>query len=681
MAAKKRLRHWRLQRDEAGTAWLDFDQAESGVNTLNEETLSELDGILTDLEVAPPKALVIRSAKKSGFIFGADVRQFAEFQDEGQALAAIRRGQGILDRIAQLPVCTVAVIQGQCLGGGLELALACRYRLVENEARLGLPEVKLGIYPGFGGSVRLPRLIGAPKAFDLMLTGRTIDGRRAARLGVADYALPERQLENGIRGLLRESPPTRRAGFWLRTLELAPMRFLLAAFLKRQLEKRISAAHYPAPFALIGSWRRVGGANIPRQLETEAESVARLITGPSSRGLVRCFMLRERLRTLSKLPDCPKPTHIHVVGAGVMGGDIAAWCALKGFRVSLQDPRPEAVAGALKRAHRLYRRRLKRTHKVTAAMDRLIPDAQGHGLARADVVIEAIVEDLEAKRGLFRDLEARCKAETLLTTNTSSIPLEQIAETMANPARLVGVHFFNPVAKMPLVEIVAGRQSGKHWLDRACAFAGDLDRLPLPVKSAPGFLVNRALMPYLLEAVTLVDEGVPVEVVDRAATDFGMPMGPVLLADTVGLDICLSVARILAESLGNEVPDTLQTMVEQGRLGKKSGGGFYDHGGKRPKPMTPAPEDLSGIDVDAARDRLTHRLFNEIAACIAEGVVADEELADAGMVFGTGFAPFTGGPCQFMAARGQDRIVARLKELEAKHGRRFAPVDALGPAD
>ena len=681
MAAKKRLRHWRLQKDEAGTVWLDFDQAESGVNTLNEQTLTELDGILADLEASPPNALVIRSAKESGFIFGADVRQFAELDDEAQALTAIGRGQGVLDRLARLPVCTVAVIHGQCLGGGLELALACRYRLVESEARLGLPEVKLGIYPGFGGSVRLPRLIGAPKAFDLMLTGRTIDGRRAARLGVADYALPERQLENGIRGLLKDPPPARRAGFWLRALELAPMRFLLAAFLKRQLEKRISAAHYPAPFAVIESWRRVGGGTIARQLETEAASVAHLIIGPSSRGLVRCFMLRERLRSLSKLPDCPKPAHVHVIGAGVMGGDIAAWCALKGLRVSLQDTRPEAVAAALKRAHRLYRRRLKRTHKVTAAMDRLIPDSEGHGLARADVVIEAIVEDLEAKRGLFRELEARCKADTLLATNTSSIPLEQIAETMANPERLVGVHFFNPVAKMPLVEIVAGRQSAKRWLDRACAFAGDLDRLPLPVKSGPGFLVNRALMPYLLEAVTLVDEGVPAEVVDRAATDFGMPMGPVLLADTVGLDICLSVARILAESLGNEVPKTLQDMVEGGQLGKKSGRGFYDHGGKKPKPVTPTPEDLGGIDLDEVTDRLTHRLFNEIAACVAQGVVADEELADAGMVFGTGFAPFSGGPCHFMATHGHERVVARLKELEAKHGRRFAPVDALEPTD
>lgn len=667
-----RFKHWRLERDPDRVAWLCFDQAGASANVLGFETLGELERALTLLEEEVPRGLVIRSAKAESFIVGADVHTFAELRERAQALDAIRRGQRIMDRIERLPFPVLAMIHGHCLGGGLELALACRYRLAADEAALGLPEVRLGIHPGFGGSVRLPQLIGPLRAMDLMLSGRSVRGAAAKRLGLVDEVVPLRQLVRGARTLVLQAPPRRGPAHTARLLSSRAVRPAVAAALRRKVARRANRHHYPAPFALVDLWRR-HGADRSAMLRAEGESVAKLITGATAQNLVRVFLLQERLKSLGKraAPEALPARHLHVVGAGAMGGDIAAWAALKGLRVSIEDTRREAIAAAIQRADGLFRKRLRGHRRVQAALDRLCPDQNGDGVAHADVVIEAIAEDAAAKQALFARIERRARPDALLATNTSSIPIEVVASALRETHRLVGLHYFNPVAKMPLVEVVAGPRSGEDALARARRFTTELDRLPLPVRSAPGFLVNRVLAAYLLEAVTLDAEGVPIAHIDRAATEFGMPMGPILLADTVGLDVCLAVAETVAQALGVDVPQRLHSLVSAGYLGVKAGRGFYDHHGKRPQP--PASTNHSAYDPMRLQERLVLRLLNEAVACLRAGIVADADLLDAGLVFGTGFAPFRGGPMHYIASEGKDRVVARLERLREREGERFTP--------
>ena len=400
----------------------------------------------------------------------------------------------------------------------------------------------------------------------------------------------------------------------------------------------------------------------------EAASVAQLVTGPTARNLVRVFHLQEKLKGLART-GLPAARFVHVVGGGAMGGDIAAWCALQGLLVTVQDVDAGRLAQVVKRAAQLFRKKLKQPREIQAALDRLVPDPSGAGAGRADVVIEAIFEDAEAKAALYRDLEPRLKPDAILASNTSSIPLERLAQGLARPERFVGLHFFNPVPSMLLVEVVTMAGTAQGAADRATAFVGQIRKLPLPVKSSPGFLVNRILMPYLMEALTLVDEGVAPAEIDRAALAFGMPMGPVLLADTVGLDICLSVARILGGHFGGTVPRRLEEMVAAGHLGKKTGQGFYRFSHGRPEiPKGPVPAPGGVIE-----QRLMLRLVNEAVACLREKVTQDEDLLDAGVVFGTGFAPFRGGPLNYNRQEGITRQESQLKSLEDLYGNRFAP--------
>jgi 3-hydroxyacyl-CoA dehydrogenase/enoyl-CoA hydratase/3-hydroxybutyryl-CoA epimerase len=403
-------------------------------------------------------------------------------------------------------------------------------------------------------------------------------------------------------------------------------------------------------------------------MEEEANSVARLIQGDRVRNLIRVFFLQTRLKGLGDKKSF-SPRHIHVIGAGTMGGDIAAWCALRGFRVTLQDREPKYLSNAFKRANALYAKRLKSTSERNAALDRLIPDINGDGVPQADVIIEAIFEDVDAKHTIYRDVEARMKEGAVLATNTSSIPLETLATALKQPQRLVGIHFFNPVAMMPLVEIVSSELSSEKIIQQAIAFTQHIGKLPLPVKSSPGFLVNRILMPYLVEAFTLYDEGVAAEAIDKAATDFGMPMGPVQLADTVGLDICLSVAQNLSQAYGISVPAGLDKFVKSKHLGKKSGRGFYRY--KNGKPVLDKDVDIG--DQKMIQHRLVYRFLNEAAACLQEEIVADRDLLDAGIIFGTGFAPFRGGPMNYASNEGVDSIIAAMMEYEERFGERFKP--------
>lgn len=670
----KAPQHWRLERDAGGVAWLYLDQANSATNVLSSEVLEQLASMLDRLLAEPPAGLVIASGKEHGFIAGADVHEIATVTEFDAALRMVKRAQALFDRIEQLPFPTVAAINGFCLGGGLELALACRYRVADDApaTRLGLPEVMLGFHPGWGGTVRLTRLIGAPAALDLMLSGRTVDARRARKLGMIDYAVPRRHLQRAALGLLQELP-AHRLPWWLKALELRPGRELLAYWVKRQVAKRAREEHYPAPYAIIELWRGHGG-DWSRMMEHEAESAARLAMGETARNLIRVFMLRERLRELGKASPL-QVRHVHVVGAGTMGGDIAAWCALRGLSVTLQDRGPAQIAPAIGRAAALFRKRLKQPHRVQAALDRLVPDPNGHGVARADLVIEAIVEDLQAKQDLFRALEARAPSTALLATNTSSIPLQEIAQALENPQRLIGLHFFNPVARMQLVEVVSTAETPPELIAQAAAFVRAIDRLALPVRSAPGFLVNRLLMPYLMEAVELVEQGVAPEVVDEAARRFGMPIGPVELADTVGLDVCLSVARVLTQHYGGEVPQPLEAMVSQGRLGRKTGQGFYTYAKNQRRERKHEKQQESELLTMA--DRMVLRIVNEAHACIAERVVTDGDLLDAGMVFGAGFAPFRGGVMHYAKRRGRADIIKTMEQLAGRIGKRFSPQPSL----
>lgn len=667
--------HWRLERDATGIAWLYLDKAHSTTNVLSSEVLEQLATIVDQLLIEPPAGLVIASGKENGFVFGADVHEIAGVTGYDTALTEVRRAQALFDRIEGLPFATVAAIHGVCLGGGLELALACRYRVADEApaTRVGQPEVLLGFHPGWGGTVRLTRLIGAPAALDLILTGRTIDAHRAQWLGIIDHAVARRHLHAAARSLLRERPAQRRPRWWLRALEWRPGREALAQLVRRQVAKRARAEHYPAPYAVIDLWRRHGG-DWPRMQEREAESAARLAMGDTARNLIRVFLLRERLRALGKHSPSTV-SHVHVVGAGTMGGDIAAWCALRGLTVTLQDRGAAQIAPAIARAAVLFRKRLKQPHRVQAALDRLVPDVEGAGVARADVVIEAVVEDLQVKQTLFRDLERRAPASALLATNTSSIPLRDIARTLENPMRLMGLHFFNPVARMPLVEVVGTADTPPALFDQAAGFVRAIDRLALPVQSAPGFLVNRLLMPYLMEAVELVEEGIAPEVVDEAARRFGMPMGPVELADSVGLDVCLAVAKVLTRHYGGEVPQRLVSLVSAGHLGRKTGRGFYTYSNGRPSIRKPKDRDAGELELMA--DRMILRLINEAYACLDEGVVADADLLDAGMVFGAGFAPFTGGVMRYVNRRGRAAVADAMKRCAERFGQRFVPHEAL----
>ncbi len=589
---------WRTARDASGIVTVTLDVAGGGANVLSTKVMRELDDVVDAIAKDRAAAAVLfTSARGKVFIAGADIREFAGMTDTAAAAATVRAAHRTFARIAALQPPTVAVINGHCLGGGLELALACDYRVCVDDdgARLGLPEVLLGIHPGFGGTARLARIAGPLAAMKLMLSGRTVRPRDARKLKLVDQVAPRRHLERAAALMVERHPARQRAGFIARLGGTLPARKLFARIMRRKAAARAPREHYPAPHALIDLWERHGGGE-KQMLRAEADSVARLLATDAAQNLVRVFFLREKLKSAGKTKPAEgeagqprRAPRVHVVGAGVMGGDIAAWCALHGLQVTVEDADAAALARATARAAKLFRRKLPRPRAVTQALDLFTPDPAGHGAARADVIIEAIAEDAEAKRALFRKLEA---------------------------------------------------------------------------KSAPGFLVNRILTPYLMEAVELMDEGAAAETVDRAALRFGMPMGPVELADTVGLDICASVAG----NLGVAVPQSLQGKVQAGSLGKKTARGFYRWKNGKPR------KNKNAAAADATiTDRMMLRFLNEAVACEREGIVADADLLDAGVIFATGFAPFRGGPMRHIQTETRAALRERLTALAAKHGRRFTP--------
>jgi len=670
MNEQTRKSHWSWSVDEDGIGWLKLDKQGASTNVLSADVMADLHESLGQIESASPKALVVMSGKKNGFVAGADIKEFTSLESPEEAFDLVRKGQHVLDRVEALPFPTIALINGFALGGGLELALACRHRISVDDPKcvMGLPEVKLGIHPGFGGTVRSIATVGVFSAMDMMLTGRNIRPKQAYRMGLVDQIVPARHLERAGRMMALSPPSPRRPGLKERLLGLGPVRGLVARVLEKQVAKKARRDHYPAPYAIIDLWRRHGDDPAGMYV-AEARSFASLMCSPTSRSLVRVFLLQDKMKSLGagKKYDF---RHVHVVGAGVMGGDIAAWCALRGLDVTLEDRAPEYIGPAIARAHKLFKRKLREPRLVQAAMDRLMPDAEGTGVPKADVVIEAIFENVEAKQELYRRLEPAMKPDAVLATNTSSIRLEELRDALKEPHRLIGLHFFNPVAMMPLVEVIRTPESLEEDLDRGIAFARRIDRLPLPCLSSPGFVVNRVLMPYMMEALVVAQEGVPLPVIDRAARAFGMPMGPVELADTVGLDVAHHVARILGEAYGFPMPAELERMVESKKLGRKTGEGFYVW--KDGKPV----KGKSDQSVPAGlADRLLLPMVNEAVAVYRDRVVDDLDLLDGGVIFGTGFAPFRGGPINYARHRGVEEVRRALSDLEKKYGARFRPDD------
>lgn len=634
-------KNWRFHRDVENLGWLTIDTP-GPVNTLSREAIMELEQLVERFEelaqTGELEGVILLSGKDSGFIAGADVSEFDAMSDFSLLPEALKRTHALFARIEALKIPVVAGIHGFCLGGGLELALACHYRVAVNDdkTRIGFPEVNLGIFPGFGGTGRSIRQAGPVDAMGIMLTGRMLKAGAAKGMNLVDKLVRHRDmLRWEARKAVLQKRKSSEAGFAKKVTAMGPLRSYVVGKMRDQAGKKARKEHYPAPFALIDLFEKHGD-DWQAMIRGEIDAFVPLMGSDTATNLRRVFFASEALKKQGT--KGAKFARVHVIGAGVMGGDIAAWCALRGMSVTLQDLDMERIQPALDRGKKLFKKRLKKKHEVDAAVLRLEADPEGKGVSRADVIIEAVVEKLEVKQSIFGGLEDRLKPGAILATNTSSIELERIAEHLKQPERLIGLHFFNPVAQLPLVEVIRSTFNTDAEIGKGAAFALAIGKSPVVVKSAPGFLVNRVLMPYMLGAVERVERGESKELLDAAAVAFGMPMGPIELMDTVGLDVGKSVAT----ELGHGVPEgsKFDALVKAGKLGRKTGEGFYKWvDGKAQKGETPAHADLAGLGRE-----LVKPLVDMTEVVVAEGVVANEGLADIGVIMGTGFAPFLGGP-------------------------------------
>mgnify|MGYP001420744453 CR=1 FL=1 len=648
------LQDWRLTLDIEGIAWATFDRAGESANALGRRPLEELMRIVGRVEEAAQSGeavgLVIQSGKDKGFIVGADIREFDQLTTEAAVIDAIRPVNALLDRIERMRVPVVAAIHGVCVGGGLELILACHYRIAtrDDSTRIGFPEVKLGIFPGFNGTARSIRSAGALPAMQNMLTGGMIRSTAARGLGLIDELVASKgALHWAARRAVIEKRKSQPAPQSKLLLARWPARSFVAGKMREQVKREAREAHYPAPYRLIDLFESHGGSTDAMKAH-ETRAFAPLMVSDTSRNLRRVFRLSEALKAQAPKGLDWTPRRVHVIGAGTMGADIAGYCVASGMEVTLQDLSADVIERGIKAQGKLFAKRFKTKATRDAAKARLIADPEGRGLAQADVVIEAIVEKLDIKQKLFADIEAKVKPSCVLASNTSSLQIEDIAAAMREPSRLVGIHFFNPVAKMPLVEVVRGKDSAAGEIDKASTFVTTIGKFPLVVKSVPGFLVNRVLAPYMLAAMKRVDQGEDVQKIDDAARAFGMPMGPIELADTVGLDVCAHVGKILgleAEGAGGR----LERLVQSGRLGKKTGEGFYVWKDDKPEKKL---ETFSEAELERLGRELVEPLVKEAQRALDEGVVANADLVDAGVIFGTGFAPFRGGPLHYAAESG-----------------------------
>ncbi len=645
------LKDWRFSVDQWGIAWAEFDREGESQNSLGRRPLEELGEIVAEVEKGARdksiRGLVILSGKERGFIVGADIREFAELKTETDVMDNLRPVTELFDRIEHLSIPVVCGINGFCLGGGLELALACHYRIATRDAstKLGFPEVKLGIFPGFNGTARAIRQAGAPAAMGIMLTGKMLSASAARGIGFVDQLVESRgALVWAARKAVLRNRKSKSAGFLKRLLDKWPARPLLAKRMRSEAAKKVRESHYPSPYRLIDLYEQYGG-NEEALKAAESRAFAPLMVSEQSRNLRRVFWLSELLKGQAPKTLGWRPQRVHVIGAGTMGADIAGWCVASGMEVTLQDVSPEQINKGIAAQGKLFARKFKTKAQRDAAKARLIADPNGEGIPRADVVIEAIVEKLDIKRKVLSEVEGKLKRGAVLATNTSSLQIEDIAAGLADPGRLIGLHFFNPVSLMPLVEVVRGAQSRDDDVKRGAAFVTAIDKFPLITKSVPGFLVNRVLTPYMFGAMKRLEEGEDKERIDEAARAFGMPMGPIELADTVGLDVCAHVAKILNyPSAGS----ALERLVIHGKLGKKTGEGFYVWKNGKPEKLGRRHQ---REEMEELGRELIQPLIAEAQNCLDAGIVENADLVDAGVIFGTGFAPFRGGPLHYKAAQ------------------------------
>jgi 3-hydroxyacyl-CoA dehydrogenase/enoyl-CoA hydratase/3-hydroxybutyryl-CoA epimerase len=694
---------FRIETPVPGIAHLVMDHPARRVNVLDAEALADLDQALTEVAgMAGLRGLVLRSGKPGSFIAGADVAAIGALTDRDQVLTLIRRAHTAFNRLAGLPCPTVAAIDGICLGGGTELALACDSRLASEEphTQIGLPEVLLGIFPGFGGSQRLPRLVGLATALDLILTGRSLDARRAEKAGLIARAVPAAWLVERAHehletlaarpaGRRRDAHRPRGLGGWF--VERTPFGQALALGQARSMTRARTGGHYPAPLAALDVIERTLRLPLDAGLAIEASKVADLVVGPVCKNLVRIFELSERAKKDPVADPALEPAPVKTLllaGAGVMGGGIAELASRSGIEVRVRDVKPEPLTRALLTARSLIGERAKRrrggadaAREMNAQMARIHPTLELNGAGRADVAMEAVVEDLEIKRRVFAELDVRLPAGAVLATNTSSLSVDALAVGLSHPERLCGFHFFNPVHRMPLVEVVRGRATSDQTLVTAVALARRLGKTPVVVADAPGFVVNRILMPYLSEAMVLLEEGHALPDIDGAMRRFGMPMGPFEVLDEVGLDVAHKVGGVLGRAFPDRMtPATaLEKLLAAGRLGRKSGLGFYRHAGRKRTP-DPAVRGLlglhrarSGSRREAVTERMVLAMINEAARCLEEKVVADAGAIDLAMIFGAGFPPFRGGLLRHADTLGLARVETRLIALRAEKGERYAP--------
>jgi 3-hydroxyacyl-CoA dehydrogenase/enoyl-CoA hydratase/3-hydroxybutyryl-CoA epimerase len=696
---------FRVEPQANGIAHLVVDDPSRKVNVLGVAAFADLEAALAELESRPGlKGVIVRSGKEGSFIAGADIDAIGSLTDLGEVTGFVKRAHAVFSRLAALPVPTVAAIDGAALGGGLEIALACDSRVAAEESRtqIGLPETQLGIIPGFGGTARLPRLVGLAGALDLILTGRTLDAKRAEKLGLVAKAAPaawlieaaERRLAQvAKRPAERRRDAYRPRGFGPWLLERTPMGRALVFRQARAGVMQKTGGHYPAPLKAIEVLERGSGQSVEIALALEAEGIGPLVVSPVCKNLVRIFQLSEAARRSDVVADpavrAAKIGSLALAGAGVMGGGIAELASRYGIAVRLRDLKPEALQRGLQTVRSVMdergRRRRVPAREKDGQMARILPTTELSGFAHADAAIEAVIEDLDVKRRVFAELEVRMRPDALLATNTSSLSVDALADGLRHPGRFVGFHFFNPVHKMPLVEVVRGARTSDAALVTAVGLARRLGKTPVVVKDAPGFVVNRILMPYLREAMHLFEEGFAVADVDAAMREFGMPMGPFEVVDEVGLDVSNKVASVLAAAFPGRMQPAplLEKLVAAGRLGRKNGRGFYRHAGRK---RTPDPAVATLLGVAAARhpkrreqlaERMTLAMVNEGARCLEEGIVADAGAVDLAMIFGTGFPPFRGGVLRWADTLGLPHVVTRLRALRGEKGPRFEPCALL----
>ena len=656
------LKDWRFSIDGEGIAWAIFDREGESANSLGRRPIEELNAIIERVEAEvrakSVRGLIITSGKERGYIVGADIREFESFETEQQVIDSLKPVNALLDRIEKLPIPVVAAIHGVCVGGGLELILACHYRIAtrDDSTRVGFPEVKLGIFPGFNGTARSIRQVGPMAAMQTMLTGGMIRASAAKGLGFIDQLVGSPgELRWAARKAVLQNRRSTKAGAAKMLLTKWPARGLLAAKIRSETAKKVREDHYPAPFRLIDLFEEYGG-DLDAMKTAETKAFAPLMISGTSRNLRRVFRLTELLKNQAPRGFKWRPSRVHVIGAGTMGADIAGVCVASGMEVTLQDISPEQLEKGIKAQGKLFARKFKTKATKDAAKARLIADPEGKGVGHADVIIEAIVERLDVKQKLFADLESKIKPGAVLATNTSSLKLEDISAPMKDPGRLIGLHFFSPVPQMPLVEVVKSAKTRDEEVKKGATFVTAIDKFPLITKDVPGFLVNKVLTPYMFAAMQRLEQGEDKEKIDEAVRAFGMPMGPIELADSVGLDVCAHVAKILGQSSEGS---RLERLVASGRLGKKTGEGFYVW--KDGKPVRSSAT-FPKASLERLGRELVEPIITEAQKSLDEGVVETADLVDAGMIFGTGFAPFRGGPLHYKNSLAKSEPAATQRD-------------------